>query len=37
MLRTIAPDYAVAGQLQPDDMHEIARAGYKAVINNRPD
>ncbi|MEY3665304.1 MAG: hypothetical protein RLZZ153_1486 [Pseudomonadota bacterium] len=37
MLRTIAPYYAVAGQLQPDDMSEIARAGYKAVINNRPD
>jgi sulfide:quinone oxidoreductase len=37
MLRTIAPDYAVAGQLQPNDMSEIAGAGYKAVINNRPD
>ena len=28
---------AVAGQLQPEDMHEIAQAGYVAVVNNRPD
>ncbi|MDI1288043.1 MAG: TIGR01244 family sulfur transferase [Reyranella sp.] len=28
---------AVAGQLQPGDMAEIAAAGYVAVVNNRPD
>ena len=28
---------AVAGQLRPDDMTEIAAAGYVAVVNNRPD
>ena len=28
---------AVAGQLRPDDMQEIAAAGYVAVVNNRPD
>lgn len=28
---------AVAGQLQPADMAEIAAAGYVAVVNNRPD
>ena len=28
---------AVAGQLQPADMREIAQAGYVAVVNNRPD
>ena len=28
---------AVAGQLQPGDMVEIAAAGYVAVVNNRPD
>jgi len=28
---------AVAGQLQPADMKEIAAAGYVAVVNNRPD
>ena len=25
---------AVAGQLRPDDMQEIAAAGYVAVVNN---
>lgn len=28
---------AVAGQLQPGDMADIAAAGYVAVVNNRPD
>ena len=28
---------AVASQLQPGDMVEIAAAGYAAVVNNRPD
>lgn len=28
---------AVAGQLKPGDMAEIAAAGYAAVVNNRPD
>jgi uncharacterized protein (TIGR01244 family) len=28
---------AVAGQLEPDDMKDIAAAGYVAVVNNRPD
>jgi uncharacterized protein (TIGR01244 family) len=28
---------AVAGQLKPADMAEIAAAGYVAVVNNRPD
>ena len=28
---------AVAGQLKPSDMTEIAAAGYVAVVNNRPD
>ena len=27
----------VAGQVQPGDMPAIAEAGYKVVINNRPD
>lgn len=27
----------VAEQLQPQDMAELARAGFKMVINNRPD
>jgi len=28
---------AISGQLQPQDMKEIAAAGYVAVVNNRPD
>lgn len=27
----------VAGQVQPEDMPAIAQAGYRVVINNRPD
>jgi uncharacterized protein (TIGR01244 family) len=27
----------VSGQLQPQDMRELAAAGYVAVVNNRPD
>ena len=28
---------AIAGQLQPKDMKDVAAAGYVAVVNNRPD
>jgi uncharacterized protein (TIGR01244 family) len=28
---------AISGQLQPEDMKEIAASGYVAVVNNRPD
>jgi uncharacterized protein (TIGR01244 family) len=28
---------AVCGQLQPTDMRDLAAAGYRAVVNNRPD
>jgi uncharacterized protein (TIGR01244 family) len=28
---------AIAGQLTPQDMKDIAEAGYVAVVNNRPD
>jgi uncharacterized protein (TIGR01244 family) len=28
---------AISGQLQPQDMREIAATGYVAVVNNRPD
>jgi uncharacterized protein (TIGR01244 family) len=36
-LRPIAADVSVAPQLTPEAMAEVARAGYKSVINNRPD
>ena len=35
--RPIAPDVCVAPQLEPAAMAEAAKAGFKSVINNRPD
>lgn len=36
-LRSVAPDVCVAPQLTPEAMAEAARAGFRSVINNRPD
>lgn len=36
-IRQVTDDFAVAPQLQPGDMAEAARRGFKLVINNRPD
>lgn len=36
-LKIINDTIAVAPQLTVADMHEVARAGYKSVIINRPD
>jgi uncharacterized protein (TIGR01244 family) len=36
-LRAIAADVCVAPQLTPEAMAEVARAGFRAVVNNRPD
>jgi uncharacterized protein (TIGR01244 family) len=36
-LRPVGPDVCVAPQLTPDAMAEAARAGFRSVINNRPD
>jgi len=33
----VAPDVCVAGQLDAAAMAEVARAGFRSVINNRPD
>jgi len=33
----IAPDVCVTGQLDPGSMAEVARMGFRAVVNNRPD
>jgi sulfide:quinone oxidoreductase len=35
--RAVAGDVCVAPQLQPEAMAEAARAGFRSVINNRPD
>lgn len=39
MLRALhlTPDFAVAGQIDADDVAEIAAAGFRTIINNRPD
>ncbi len=36
-IHRLAPDVCVAGQLTPDAMAELARLGFRSVINNRPD
>ena len=36
-LRRIAADVCVAPQLTPEAMAEAARAGFRSVVNNRPD
>lgn len=35
--RKLTDSLFVAEQLQPQDMAELAKAGFKMVINNRPD
>lgn len=36
-LRTIDPSIAVAPQIAPEDLTDLAVAGFTHVINNRPD
>jgi uncharacterized protein (TIGR01244 family) len=36
-VRAIAPDVCVAPQLTPEAMAEAARAGFRSIVNNRPD
>lgn len=36
-IRPLSPTFAVAPQLFPEDMAEVAAAGYKSLIINRPD
>ena len=36
-LRQIADTVCVAPQLTPETMAELARLGFKSVVNNRPD
>lgn len=35
--RTVTPEFSVAEQLQPVDFAAAAAAGFKTVINNRPE
>lgn len=36
-IRRLNERIAVASQLRPDDLPAVARAGYRAIISNRPD
>lgn len=36
-INTLTEDYAVAGQIVPDDMPALKAAGFVSVICNRPD
>jgi len=37
MFKTVTPEFSVAPQLGPNDFAEAAAAGYRLIINNRPD
>lgn len=36
-IKQITRDFSVSGQIQPDDLSEIACLGFKTVVANRPD
>lgn len=36
-IQNVSADVCVAPQLEPSAMVEVAQAGFKSVINNRPD
>ncbi|PWL18705.1 TIGR01244 family phosphatase [Falsochrobactrum shanghaiense] len=36
-IRQIDENYSVAGQINPDDVRDIAAEGFQAIICNRPD
>ena len=36
-LRQITPDLAVSPQIMPEDVPVLAQAGFKVLVNNRPD
>jgi uncharacterized protein (TIGR01244 family) len=33
----LAPDFATSGQLTADDVAQAAAAGFRSIVNNRPD
>lgn len=36
-LQPVAPDVYVGPQMSPEAMGEVARLGFRSVVNNRPD
>jgi sulfide:quinone oxidoreductase len=37
MTAKLSPKLEVSGQIQPADVPELARKGFTAIVNNRPD
>ncbi|MFY8032624.1 MAG: beta-lactamase hydrolase domain-containing protein, partial [Devosia sp.] len=35
--RAVDADFAVAGQISPDDVAKLAEAGFKTILCARPD
>lgn len=35
--RSVDPEFAVAGQISPDDLGKLAEAGFKSILCARPD
>lgn len=36
-IRQIVPGFAVAPQIEPEELRELAAMGFRTIINNRPD
>ncbi len=36
-IQYLAPDFATAPQMRPEQMREVAAGGFRSVVNNRPD
>ena len=36
-LQALSPDFAVVGQISPDDVPAIKAAGFRSIVCNRPD
>jgi uncharacterized protein (TIGR01244 family) len=36
-LKKVTDDFSVAPQIEADDFKELARLGFRSVVNNRPD
>ncbi|MTH63609.1 TIGR01244 family sulfur transferase [Paracoccus shanxieyensis] len=36
-LRELSPELSVSGQILPEDIAALADAGFRVIINNRPD
>ena len=37
MITRLAPDFSVSPQITPEDLPLLKEAGFRAIVNNRPD